>query len=99
MTEAIFEWDEAKSLANQSKHGFSFDRAIRAFGDPLRTSFVERIENGEVRWQTFGVVDQIVLLMVAHTITDGPDGVETVRVISARRANNHERWRYENENG
>ena len=99
MSGMIFEWNEAKDIANQRKHGISFDRAIRTFDDPLRVTVVERIENGEVRWQIFGIVDQIVVLMVAHTITDAAEDLETIRLISARRANKQERWRYENENG
>lgn len=98
MVDMSFEWDESKDLANQKKHGVSFQRAIRAFDDPLRATFVERIEGGEARWQTFGMVEGIVLLMVAHTITD-LDKLEIVRVISARSATKLERWRYENENG
>ena len=88
----IFEWNEAKDIANQRKHGISFDRAIRTFDDPLRVTVIERIENGEVRWQTFGIVDQIVVLMAAHTITNAAENLETVRLISTRRANNQEQW-------
>jgi uncharacterized DUF497 family protein len=38
-----FEWDEAKNLANQRKHGISFEQAMLAFRDLLYTS-KERIE-------------------------------------------------------
>jgi uncharacterized DUF497 family protein len=91
-----FVWDEAKNLANQRKHGLSFERAILAFHDPLRVTIMERIEGGEMRWQTFGIVDGTLLLMVAHTITDAEE-IETIRVISARRATKSERWQYEHE--
>jgi len=31
-----FDWDDAKSLANQAKHGLSFSQAQYAFADPDR---------------------------------------------------------------
>lgn len=92
-----FEWDEAKNLANQRKHGIAFEDAVPAFGDPLLVMVPDRVVDGEQRWQTFGVVRHN-LLMVAHTsIGEGEN--EIVRLISARRATRHERRRYENENG
>ena len=36
MKKASFEWDEAKDLANQTKHGLSFFEAQFAFADPDR---------------------------------------------------------------
>ena len=33
---AAFEWDDAKDLANQAKHGASFTTAQRVFLDPRR---------------------------------------------------------------
>jgi len=58
----------------------------------------DRIENGEERWQTIGVVDGIVMLLVAHTVRE-QDDIEVIRIISARRADRKERRRYEKENG
>lgn len=55
----------------------------------------DRIENGEQRWQTLGVVEGYLLLLVAHTVRDDEDGTECVRIISARRAEPKERKRYE----
>jgi uncharacterized DUF497 family protein len=54
-----FEWDEAKNLANQRKHGISFDQAMLAFRDPFYTSLPDRVEDGEQRWQTFGIAEGI----------------------------------------
>lgn len=99
MSDMIFEWDKAKDIANQKKHGISFQRASRVFGDPLRVSKVERIEDGEVRWQTFGVIEDVLLVMVAHVIWDSDFGTETVRIVSARLATKQERRTYENDNG
>ena len=95
-----FEWDEAKSRANVAKHGISFRRATQVFDDPHYVSVPERIEDGEQRWQTFGIVEGQLLLMVAHTIREqsGDEVVEIIRIITARKATKHERRRYEEEN-
>ncbi len=77
------------------KHGVAFEDAVRVFADPAYISDVERIENGELRWQTIGMVDGVRLLLVAHTWRDSA-GVEIIRIISARKAERHERRRYEN---
>jgi uncharacterized protein len=36
MAKVSFEWDPAKDLANQAKHGIGFSDAQYAFGDPQR---------------------------------------------------------------
>jgi len=36
MSRGSFEWDDAKDLANQVKHGLSFSEAQYAFSDPNR---------------------------------------------------------------
>ena len=36
MSKGSFEWDDAKDLANQTKHGLSFSEAQFAFADPDR---------------------------------------------------------------
>ncbi len=66
------------------KHGVSFEDAIGVFLDPLNVTDLERIVDGEERWQTFGLVDSE-LLMVAHAIYN-EDDIEIVRIISARLA-------------
>ena len=97
-----FEWDEAKNLSNQRKHGVSFEEASAVFRDPLYVSVQDRVEDGETRWQTLGFVEGLLLLTVAHTVREERhDGtsVEVIRIISARRATRKERRRYEDENG
>jgi len=96
-----FEWDENKNLANQSKHGLSFEEAAQAFHDPFLFTVQDRIVNSEYRWQAYGVVHGILLVMVAHTIREAEaqgKTIEIVRIISARRATPRERQRYEDEN-
>jgi uncharacterized DUF497 family protein len=98
-----FDWDEVKNLSNQRKHdGVSFQEACQVFQDPLHISAPDRIENGEQRWQAIGAVRNVMILVVAHTVTEADaDGgsVEIIRIISARRATPRERQRYENEAG
>jgi uncharacterized DUF497 family protein len=95
-----FEWDPAKAASNLSKHRVSFDTAIRAFADPFALSELDRIEDGEQRWQTTGMVEGFLLLLVAHTVREeDEDGqtMEAIRIISARPASRKERRRYEQE--
>lgn len=92
-----FEWDTAKASANLRKHGVSFELAMHVFADPLAFSHPDRIEGGEQRWQTLGMVDGVLLLLVAHTVLDRDDG-ELIRIISARMATRKERHDYEQEN-
>ena len=97
-----FEWDETKNLSNQRKHGVSFEEACQVFRDPLYVSVQDRIEGGELRWQTLGMVEGLLLLTVAHTVEEElEDGVlvDIIRIISARPATRKERRRYEDENG
>lgn len=101
MSGILFEWDEAKNLSNQRKHGVSFEDASELFRDPLFVSLKERIVDGEQRWQTFGEVDGWLLVMVAHTIREeNRQGtmIEVIRIISARYATRKERQFYEDEN-
>ena len=97
-----FTWDETKNRSNQKKHaGIAFEEAAHVFRDPFRLTRQDRVEDGEERWQTIGVVHGVTVLLVAHTITeDDEDGepVEIIRIISARRATPKERKHYEHEN-
>ena len=82
-------------MLNHRKHGIRFEDAIHVFSDPLALSEQDRIENGEQRWQTLGMVAGSVLLLVAHTLYLDDEDIELVRIISARRADRKERRRYE----
>jgi uncharacterized DUF497 family protein len=93
-----FEWDTAKAKANLKKHRVSFETAARVFADPFAVTTQDRIEGGEYRWQTLGMVDGVVLLLVAHTLQEAEDGGELIRIISARRADPKEKRNYEKAN-
>jgi uncharacterized DUF497 family protein len=93
-----FEWDNTKAASNLHKHGVSFEDAIAAFADPFAMMTQDRIEGGEQRWQTLGMVGGYLVLLVAHTVGEEDDGIEIIRIISARAADRKERKRYENQN-
>jgi uncharacterized DUF497 family protein len=63
-----FECDEGKNLSNRRKYGVSFEEASQVFRDPLYVSVQDRVGSGELRWQTLGLVEELLLLTVAHTV-------------------------------
>ena len=93
--EWYFEWDDKKAEINYRKHGIRFEEAALVFDDPLAVSKQDRFESGEQRWQTIGMSGGCLLLLVAHTLRFEDDGIEVIRIISARRADRKERRRYE----
>lgn len=87
-------WDQNKNRSNQVKHKISFEVASLVFEDPFHLSILDRVENGEERWQTLGMIGSVVVLLVAHTSAE-QEGEEVVRIISVRKATRKERQRYE----
>lgn len=92
-----FEWDPAKAASNKRKHGVSFETAALVFTDPYALVEQDRMENGEERWLTIGVVDGSLMLTVVHVIYEH-EQIEIIRIISARRADHKERRHYEEAN-
>lgn len=76
------EWDEEKNRRNLKKHGIDFDLASEVFGDPLARYELERIVDGEERWQAVGMVKTSFLIVVVHCYRTR-DGNEFTRIISA----------------
>ena len=96
-----YEWDERKNRLNQRKHdGISFEMAALAFEDEWALIGVDRVDElGEQRWHLIGAVSiepgiGAVLLVVHAYREDGEDG-EIIRIISARRAEEYELRRYQ----
>ena len=86
-----FEWDTKKAAANLKKHGISFESAAEAFADELSATFPDPDHSkSEARLITYGLADNGKLVVVSHT-----EQGDTIRIISARFATNHERKRYE----
>jgi len=89
-----FEWDPEKALTNRRKHRVSFEMASESFFDPFAVNEIDRVEYGEYRWLNIGMVRGSILLVVANVPRD-THGEEIVRIISARKAEPHERRRNE----
>ena len=84
-----FEWDDGKAIANWQKHGIEFMEAIHIFNDPLRSeSYDGREAYGEDRFITIGYCEGVELTIV-YTLRK-----ENIRIISARKAEPHERRIY-----
>ena len=84
------EWDAEKDVANQAKHGVSFEVATRVFEDPNYMLREDRIgAGGEQRWHAIGMVNAV-LLLVVRVYRSTIDDEEIVRIISARKANQQE---------
>ena len=86
-------WDEEKNRRNLAKHKVSFERASLVFQDRLARSIPDPCEHEE-RWQTLGLVNGVVVLLVVHTVGE-QDDEEIIRIISARKATRTERQAYE----
>ena len=86
-----WDWDSYKARLNLEKHGVSFEIAELVFDDPMNFSEPDPHPDGD-RWRTIGLVGYAVLLVV-HTLIE-PDFDEG-RIISARKAEPHERKQYE----
>ena len=83
-----FEWDEAKRRANIRQHGIDFADVAIVFAEETTTIIDDRFSYGETRFLTIGLLWGR-LVAVAHTETD-----DVIRIISARKATNHEETIY-----
>ena len=87
-----FEWDkESKAGANFRKHGVRMPEAIPVFDDPYAMTIAdEESDPGEQRFVTVGMGALGRPLVVVYTWRG-----ESIRIISARPAEAHEREEYE----
>lgn len=86
-----FDWDERKAAANLRKHGVSFEEAATAFDDALGAYYPDRLH--DARFILIGYSKKRRLLYVVHAEV----AVDTIRIISARKATKHEKAHYEND--
>jgi len=92
MNSLKFEWDENKNISNQKKHDVSFEEAKTVFSDELgRLIHDPDHSEGEDRFILMGMSSQHNLLTVCHCERD----LNTIRIISARKADKFERKQYE----
>ena len=90
-----FKWDPAKDRSNQKKHeGIDFELASRIFADPNLVIKKDRVADGEQRWHGIGTVHRGVLLVVHVYVEENDNAQEIIRIISARKADQHERRIY-----
>jgi uncharacterized DUF497 family protein len=88
-----FEWDRRKESANLKKHGISFAEAKTAFFDENARVIADPDHSDEeYRFILLGLSSQLRLLVVCHCYREDQD---TIRIISARKANRSERREYE----
>jgi len=86
-----FVWNAKKAAANPGKHdGVTFEQAATVFFDPF-FCLIEAERNDEARDAIIGYDASGRLLYVVHVEIDH----DAMRIISARRATNEERRRYE----
>ena len=92
MSNPTFEWNKRKASENVRKHGVSFDEAISAFLDENARVIPDPEHSGdEDRFVLLGLSVRIRLLVVVHCYREQDD---TIRIISARKADRSERRQY-----
>ncbi len=93
--ETRFEWDERKNRINRRKHGIRFEEAARVFLDENK---IERYDTHhsnpfEDRYVIIGMMENgKIIMMVCVFKTD------SIRIISARKANRREIREYHEKN-
>jgi uncharacterized DUF497 family protein len=89
-----FIWDENKNRINVKKHGVSFEQACRVFNDARKLEKFDTTHSSlEDRSIIIGQAEANLLFVVNTEIDD-----ETIRIISARKANKKEREAYYEQN-
>ena len=86
-----FEWDDAKDLGNQRKHGLSFTEAQRLFesGADFLEIFDTEHSEFEDRFIAIGPIDRGVIVVV---YTEREE--DLIRIVGARMANKREQALY-----
>lgn len=85
-----FEWDPKKAAANVRKHRVTFDEAMTVFADERAiTAYDPDHSDDEERFLTIGTSADGSILFVSHT-----DRGDSIRIISARKADKQEREEY-----
>ena len=84
-----FEWDEEKHAENIRKHRIDFADVPSIFSGPMLVELDERKDYEEDRWIGIGILQAIVAVVVFVEHRQ-----DTIRIISARKANKYERKKY-----
>ena len=92
MAHLSFEWDPKKEASNAAKHGVSFSEAQTAFTDEFARLIPDPDHStDEDRFILLGTSIGSRLLVVCHCVRSE----DSIRIISARKAQNQERNIYE----
>ena len=86
-----FEWDESKRYSNLIKHQVDFADAVGVFYDDRAMTVEDPDSLREQRFITIGMDFKLQVLLVVNLQREG----DIIRLISARKANRHERRQYE----
>ncbi len=89
MNDGKSQWDDVKAVRNLAARGVSFESARQVFDDLLAIDWLDQRKNyGEERYSMIGMSNGR-LLYVAYTMRGAG-----VRIITARKAEPHERRKY-----
>ena len=92
MKKLIFEWDDAKNSANQTKHNVSFEEAQTVFFDGKSIEFDDPDHfMDEERFLLLGFSQSLKVLVVCHCYRSDES---IIRIISARKATKKEQKVY-----
>ncbi len=84
-----FEWDENKNIINIRKHKIDFADVHMVFEKAMLIDYDDRRDYGEDRWIGIGLMGNIVVVVIYTECNN-----DTIRIISARKANKNERKKY-----
>jgi uncharacterized protein len=85
-----FDWDEAKNSENIRKHEIDFADVPAVFDGEMLIELDDRFDYGEDRWFGIGFLGSGIAVVVWTERQKN-----TIRIISARRANRYEQKRFE----
>jgi len=86
-----YEWDPKKNLENIRKHRVSFEQTLIALEDPYRQYLYDEAHSlNEDRYIVFGNAEGRILFVSIVWVDE-----DTIRIISARRANKNEMEAYD----
>ncbi len=97
--EQRFTWNAKKADSNLRKHGVAFEDAIEVFADPFYLLADDIADPGtnEQRYVAVGRTRDGRLLLATIFADRSEPGIETFHIISARKAIQYEKDRYEDQ--
>lgn len=86
-----YDWDSIKAVANEAKHGISFQDGATIFSrEPQLSIYDDSHSDDEDRWVTMGWDSKGRLLAAVHTFEPISEHVTLIRIISVRLATGSE---------